>query len=89
MDDELLLDVPSDADELPTDVDAALDADDVLSASAGAAARQRDSTEARACVWCMRNIVATLVVEGKARKHSVPGRGLMVAGGLGTGARNP
>ena len=38
MPDELLLDVFSDVDELPTEVDAALDADDVLSASAGAAA---------------------------------------------------
>jgi hypothetical protein len=34
---ELSLDLPSDADELPTDVDDALEADDVLSASAGGA----------------------------------------------------
>ena len=35
----LLLDVSSEADELPTDVDAALEADDVLSAIAGGAVR--------------------------------------------------
>lgn len=36
-----MLEVSSDVDELPTDVDAALEADDVLSASAGRAARPK------------------------------------------------
>ncbi len=38
---ELLLEVSSDVDELPTDVDAALEAEDVLSATAGSAARPK------------------------------------------------
>ena len=36
-----MLEVSSDVDELPTDVDAALDADEVLSANAGRAASPR------------------------------------------------
>lgn len=38
---ELSLDLPIDTDELPRDVNEALDADDVLSASAGAAPTHR------------------------------------------------
>jgi hypothetical protein len=43
---ELSLDLPIDADELPMEVDAALDADDVLSASAGAALRHNANAAA-------------------------------------------
>ena len=48
MPDELLLEVFSDVDELPTEVDAALDAEDVLSASAGTAAMNMAVAVARA-----------------------------------------
>jgi hypothetical protein len=45
--DELLLDFSMEADELPTEVDDALDADEVLSASADADARHKASVAAR------------------------------------------
>ena len=43
---ELLLEVSSDVDTLPTDADEALDADDVLSAKAGRANRPNASDSA-------------------------------------------
>lgn len=44
---ELSLDFPIDAEELPTEVDDALDADEVMSASADAALRHNASAAAR------------------------------------------
>jgi hypothetical protein len=44
---ELSLDLPMDADELPMDVDDALDADEVLSARAGAALRHNAAAVAK------------------------------------------
>jgi hypothetical protein len=60
---ELSLDLPIDADELPSEVNDALDADDVLSANAGAEPRQNAITAAsgraglrRCCMKvCLRN----------------------------------
>ena len=63
--DELLLDFSLDADELPMDVDDALDADEVLSAQAGTATSDKASAAAE---------MRLAVNEGCMARGSVGGR---------------